>query len=257
MKGIITIAKKELRSYYYSPVGYVIAGLFLIIMGFIFAKFATLYHQYNMAQRFGGAQGITLDKLAMYLYQNMSFFMVFIPPFITMRLFAEEKRQQTLELLLTAPVRTYEIVLGKFLAATVLMGMIILMTGMYALFMVLWGNPEVGLILSTYLALFLAMMCYLAMGTFVSSFCSSQAIAAFVTFIPLVMLFLFQTFGQGVTATTGPIEWGPLMVYLSPTEHISKFSEGLIEVKAIVYFLSFIGVFLFLTHRVVESHRWR
>jgi ABC-2 type transport system permease protein len=257
MRGTIAIAKKELRSYFFSPVAYLICGVFLFIMGVIFAKFVSLYHQYNMAQKFGGAQGITLDKLAMYLYQNMAFFLIFIPPLITMRLFAEEKRQQTLELLLTAPVRTYEVVLGKFFAACTLMAMIILMTGIYSVFMVMWGNPEVGLILSTYAALFLSMACYIALGTFVSSLFSSQAIAALFTLVALILLWLFQSFGQGITATTGPIEWGPLMVYLAPLGHMTSFSEGLVQMKSVVYFVSFTCIFLFLTHRVVESHRWR
>src|ERR1044071_4895282 len=100
MNGVRAIVKKELRSYFYSPVAYVIIGLFLFIMGVIFAKFVDIYQRYNGAQRFGGGQSITLDKLATYLYQNMAFILCFVTPFLTMRLFAEEKRQQTLELLL-------------------------------------------------------------------------------------------------------------------------------------------------------------
>jgi len=257
MNGMIAIVKKELRSYFYSPMAYVLIGIFLFVMGIIFAKFVSLYHQYNMAQRFGGAPPLTLDKLATYLYQNMAFILCLITPFLTMRLFAEEKRQQTLEMLLTAPIRTGEIVFAKFLAALILLSIMIGVTGVYALFMVMWGNPEIKLIGATYVGLFLSMACYVALGTFVSSLFASQAIAAVWTFIILLLLWLFQSFGQGMTATTGPIEWGPLLVYISPLGHLNTFSEGLIQLKSVVYFLTFAGFMLFLTHRVVESHRWR
>src|ERR1051325_1134871 len=121
MNGMTAIIKKELRSYFYSPVAYVLIGVFLFVMGIIFAKFVAIYLQYNAAQRFGQAQGITLDKLATYLYQNMSFFLCLMTPIITMRLFAEEKRNQTLELLFTAPLGGGELVFGKFLSAFVVM----------------------------------------------------------------------------------------------------------------------------------------
>jgi ABC-2 type transport system permease protein len=258
MRGTVALVKKELRGYFYSPVAYVIIGLFQLVMGVIFAKFVDIYQRYNTAQRFGAApQGITLDKLATYLYQNMAFFLVIFTPLITMRLFAEEKRQHTLELLFTAPLREAELVLGKFIAGYILAAMMILLSFIYAGFMIAWGNPEVGIILSTYVGLFLSMACYVALGTLISAMTSSQAIAAVWTFIALLMLWLLQSLGQGVTAVTGPIQWGPLMVYLSPLGHFNSFAEGVIHVKDIVYFITFIGLMLFLTHRVVESNRWR
>ena len=140
MKGAIAIAKKELRTYFYSPTAYVVLGIFVVAMGWIFAVFVNIYLKYNMAQRFGQAQGITLDKLALYFYQNASFFLMLMTPFVTMRLFAEEKRQNTLELLFTAPVTDLDLVLGKFSAAFGLMCTLIAATRTYTFFMILWGN---------------------------------------------------------------------------------------------------------------------
>lgn len=257
MRGATAIIKKELRSYFYSPVAYVIIGLFLFIMGIIFAKFVDIYHRYNAAQRFGGAQGITLDKLATYLYQNMAFILCFVTPFLTMRLFAEEKRQQTLELLLTAPIRAFELVLGKFLAAFSLMTIMVVISFIYVAFMILWGNPDLKIIGTTYLGLFLALSCYVSLGGLISAMTSSQAIAAVWTFIALLLLWLLQSLGQGVTATVGPIQVGPTLVYISPLGHFNSFAEGLIHVKDVVYFFTFTGFMLFLTHRIVESNRWR
>ena len=258
MKGAIALVKKEMRCYFCSPVAYVIIGLFQLVMGIIFAKFVDIYMRYNTAQRFGAApQGITLDKLAMYFYQNMAFFLVIFTPLITMRLFAEEKRQQTLELLFTAPIREFELVLGKFFAGYLLSVVMIALSLIYVLFMVMWGNPEVGIIVSTYIGLLLSMACYISLGTLISAMTSSQAIAAVWTFIVLLLLWLLQSLGQGVTAATGFIKWGAVMVNVSPLGHMTNFAEGVIHVKDVIYFFSFIGLMLFLTHRVIESNRWR
>lgn len=257
MSGSIAILKKELRSYFYSPIAYVILGVFLFIMGVIFAKFVDIYQHFNSVQRFGGGQGITLDKLATYLYQNMAFILCFVTPFLTMKLYAEEKRQHTFELLFTAPLRKFDLVLGKFLAAYSLMVFMVLVSFIYVFFMILWGNPELPIIGTTYLGLLLALACYVSLGGLISAMTSSQAIAAVWTFIALLLLWLLQSLGQGITAKTGFIEWGPLLVFLSPLGHFNSFSEGLIHVKDIVYFLSFTLITLYFTHCVVESNRWR
>jgi|694.fasta_scaffold108291_3 ABC-2 type transport system permease protein len=257
MRGAVAILKKELRSYFYSPVAYVILGVFLFIMGVIFAKFVDIYQRFNSAQRFSGSQGITLDKLATYLYQNMAFILCFVTPFLTMKLYAEEKRQQTFELLFTAPLKKFELVLGKFFAAYSLMLFMVAVSFIYVFFMILWGNPELPIIGSTYLGLLLALACYVSLGGLISAMTSNQAIAAVWTFIVLLLLWLLQSLGQGITAQTGFIEWGPLLVYLSPLGHFNSFSEGLIHVKDLIYFISFTFITLYFTYCVVESNRWR
>lgn len=257
MKGTAAIIKKELRCYFYSPTAYVVLGIFLGIMGIIFAKFVAIYQTYMMQQRFGGGQGVTLDKVALYLYQNMAFILCFVTPFLTMKLFAEERRQSTLELLFTAPIRSYELVLGKFTAALTLMLGMLALSFLYVLFMILWGTPDLAIIGTTYLGLVLSLACYISVGALISALTSSQAIAAVWTFIVLLLLWLLQSLGQGLTTQVGPVEVGPLLVYLSPLGHFTTFAEGLVHIKDVFYFLTFTAFTLFLTHRVVESNRWR
>src|SRR4051812_45760989 len=131
----------------------------------------------------------------------MAFILCFVTPFLTMRLFAEEKRNQTLELLLTSPIRATELVFGKFLASYLLMVMMVVISFGYVFFMILWGNPELRIIGTTYLGLFLALACYVSLGGLISAMTSSQAIAAVWTFIVLLLLWLLQSLGQGVTAS--------------------------------------------------------
>lgn len=257
MNGACAISKKEMRQYFYSPVAYVIMGVFLLIMGIIFAKFVEIYFRANAMQRFGQAQGITLDKLASYLYQNMAFILCFVTPFLTMKLFAEEKRNSTLELLFTAPLRGMELVIGKFAAAYGLMLIMVGVSFIYVFFMMLWGNPDKAIIGTTYLGILLALACYISLGGLISALSSSQAIAAVWTFIVLLLLWLLQSIGQGIQAKTWFIEWGPVLVYISPLGHFNAFAEGLVHIKDLVYFVTFTGLCLFLTHRVVESNRWR
>jgi ABC-2 type transport system permease protein len=257
MRGTTAIIKKELRCYFYSPTAYVVLGIFLAIMGIIFAKFVAIYQTYTMQQRFGMNQGVTLDKVALYLYQNMAFILCFVTPFLTMKLFAEERRQSTLELLFTAPIRGFELVLGKFTAAFILMLGMIALSFLYVIFMILWGTPDLAIIGTTYVGLILSLACYISIGGLISALTSSQAIAAVWTFIVLLLLWLLQSLGQGLTATWGPVEVGPLLVYLSPLGHFTTFAEGLVHIKDVVYFLTFTAFILFLTHRVVESNRWR
>lgn len=258
MNGVRAIIKKEIRTYFYSPLAYIIMGVFLFIMGVIYAKFITIYAQYQWQQKMGASPGdISLDRLATYLYQNMAFILCFVTPFLTMRLFAEERKQQTLELLQTAPIRNWELVVGKFLAAFSLMLLMVGITFIYVFFMVLWGNPEISMIANTYLGLVLALSCYLSIGALISAMTSSQAIAAIFTFLALLFLWLLQSLAQGISAKMGFIEWGPFLAYLSPLQHFTTFTEGMLQLKDVVYFLSFTFFTLFVTHKIVESNRWR
>jgi len=257
MTGMTAIMKKEWRSYFYSPVAYVVIGVFLLIMGIIFDAFVGIYQQYNNMSRFGQGQGITVDRLIAQLFQNMAFILTFLSPMLTMKLFAEEKRQHTYELLFTAPLRGGELVVGKFLSAFGLMMVMLVFSFFYIFFLLLWGNPDVNTIITTYLGLALSLACYLSLGGFISAISTSQAVAAVINFIVLLFLYLVQTLGQRVSAKWGPIEWGPTLVYMSPLGHFNAFAEGVIHVKDVVYFLTFTAFMLFLTHKVVESNRWR
>jgi ABC-2 type transport system permease protein len=257
MNGAIAIARKELRTYFYSPIAYVLLGIFLFIMGVIFGKFVMLYLDYTRMHRMGQVPSITLDRLASYFYQNMAFMLTFLSPFLTMRLFAEERRQQTFELLFTSPVSGWQLVLGKFFAAYGLMVLMLLLSFLYAGIMVLYGNPDVRVIATTYVGLLLVMACYVALGALISATTSSQAIAAIITFIVLLFLYLLQSLAQGMTSKFAGVDIGEVLGYLSPLTHFSGFNDGLVHLKDVVYFVSFTFLMLFATLRLVESNRWR
>jgi ABC-2 type transport system permease protein len=257
MNGLTAIFKKEMRSYFYSPVAYVVTGVFLLITGVIFYTFIGIYQQYASMARFGQSQGITLDRLISQFFQNMAFILTFITPFFTMRLFAEEKKQHTFELLFTSPIRGGELVMGKFFSAMSMILVMLAFSLVHILFLIVWGNPDVAVIATTYLGLILSLGCYLSLGALISALSSSQGLAFVFDFIALLLLWLIQTIGQRVTAKWGPIDWGATLVYISPLGHFNGFVDGVIHVKDVVYFLSFIGLMLFLTHKAVESNRWR
>ena len=257
MRGMSAIFKKEMKSYFYSPLAYVLIGVFLAIMGVIFSAFISIYQEYNALHRYGQSSGITVDRLVSQLFQNMAFVLCFMTPMLTMKLFAEEKRQQTFELLFTAPVTGAGLVLGKFFSALSLMGIMLGFSFCYIAFLLAWGNPDAAVILTTYLGLMLALCCYLSLGGLISALSNSQAIAAVWTFIVLLFLWLLQTLGQRVAAKWGPIDWGATLTYISPLGHFNPFVEGVIHIKDVTYFVTFTGLMLFLTHRAVESNRWR
>lgn len=258
MMGLFYIMRKEIKSYFFSPVAWILFGLFLFIMGSIFSKFISIYLQVALAQRFNQPQsGVTLDKLLSYLFQNMAFFLCLLIPFITMKLFSEEKRNATLELLLTSPITNMQIVWGKFFSAFFLVVCMLALTLMYIGFAVKYGNPDLKIIASTYIGLLLVVSLYISLGLFFSSLTGSQAIAAIVSLVVLIVLWLLHFFGQGTSLKFGPIDLGAFLVYLSPSTHFNSFNEGLIHLKDIVYYITFTFLMLFLTERVVESSRWK
>ncbi len=252
MRGTLAILKKEFRSYFNSPLAYSLIGLFLGIMGLFFAYFVNVFQQRSVSR-----QPISLDQITAALLQNMIFVFLFFLPLLTMRLFAEEKNQSTLELLLTAPLRTVHLVLGKFFGAMAISLTMVLFTFVYIGFIIAWGNPDLRVLASAYLGMILTLGTFLSFGALISALCSSQAIAGVWTYIGLLLLFVFLPIGQGIRVEWGPIELGPLLVFLSPMSHFNSFGDGLLQLKDVVYFLSFIIFMLFLTHRVVESNRWR
>lgn len=257
MTAMAAIIKKEWRVYFCSPVAYVVIALFLIIMGFIFDQFVGIYQMYNQRAAMGMNSGISVDRLIGQLFQNMAFIMAFLSPMLTMKLYAEEKRQQTFELLFTAPISGFDLVFGKFVAALGLMTVMLALSFIYNLFLIVWGNPDTNIIATTYLGMILTLGCYLSLGGFISALVSSQAVAAIINFVVILILYLLQSVGQNITAKWGFIEWGPVLVYMTPLGHFNSFATGTIHVKDVVYFLSFIGFMLYLTHKAVESNRWR
>lgn len=258
MRNILTIIGKEFRSYFVSPIAYVVLTGFLLIGGWFFfnllSRFSFLLSMYTQFQQgAGAAERLNLnDYVIAPLLQNLSIVLVILIPMITMRAYAEEKRNGTYELLLTSPVRTGELVLGKFLASFLFVCLMIGLTGIYPVILGVFGNPEMGVMAAGYFGLVLLATVFVAVGLLTSSFTENQIIAAVSGLVATLSLYII---GWPADAA-GPL-LGPLLSYLWVTEHFAQMVKGVIDTRAVVYFLSLIAFALFLTQRSVESLRWR
>jgi ABC-2 type transport system permease protein len=178
--------------------------------------------------------------------------LVILVPVITMRSFAEEKRSGTYELLMTSPLSITEIIAGKFLGCVAFLLIMIGLTGIYPIILMAYGNPELGIMASGYLGLTLLAIAFATVGLLTSSLTENQIIAAVIC---LVLLLLFYVIAWPAE-TAGPV-LGAVLKYLSLTEHFGEMVKGIIDTKDLTYFVSVIFLSLFLTHRSVESVRWR
>lgn len=236
MRNVLTVAGRELNAYFASPMAYVITAAFLVITGVIFAV--------------GAVQG--RDATLRAVIQSMSIIFLLIAPIIAMRLIAEETRQGTIELLLTAPLRDSELVIGKFLGAVALMLVMLGCTLYYVVLLLMFGTPDLGPIAAGYIGILLLGATYLAIGILASSLTQNQIVAALIAFA-IGLFFWFMA----ALATSLPRNVSPIASYIGLSDHFFDFARGIVDLRNIVYFLSAIIVLVFLTIRVVESRRWR
>ena len=178
--------------------------------------------------------------------------MLLMTPLLTMRLFSEEKKTGTIELLLTYPVNDIDVVISKFLACFVVFLTMILLTATFPILLIVLGEPEVMPILTGYLGLILMGAAFISLGIFTSSLTENQIIAASISF---GLLFLFYMMSYSVSFVSGG--FGRILSYLSINEHIASMAKGVLDTEDIIYYFCFIVLFLFLTLRVLESKRWR
>ena len=244
MRNIIAIADKELRSYFASPMAYIIIGFFALPFGVFFYLYleAFLRQTMQMAQ-YGGNMNVNQQVIRLVL-QNASVIILFIMPMITMRTYAEEKRSGTIELLLTSPVTDFQIIVGKFLGALGLYIAMLLVTLLYIAILFHYGHPEWRPLVAAYLGLLL--------GLFISSTTDNQIVAGIISFVVFLLLWIVGWFAESAGPTVGPIT-----SYLSITEHFEDFSKGIIDTKHVLYYVSLITFGLFLTAKSVDSERWR
>ncbi|HLW69460.1 MAG TPA: ABC transporter permease subunit [Candidatus Binataceae bacterium] len=257
MKNTLTIAGKELQSFFTQPVAYVVLTVFLLLGGwFFFSMLRQFDEMIQLVQMMG--QTANLDQMNLNsrvidpLLHDLSIVLVIVMPALTMRVFAEEKRTGTYELLLTAPIRTGEIVAGKFIAAAAFTLIMVALAWIFPAILMVFGNPEVGVMFAGYLALALLALSFVAVGIFTSSLTSNQIIAAISSFGILILLYVISWPAE---AGVGVL-WAVLK-YLSLPDHFSTMVRGVIDTSDLVFFLSTILLALFLTQRSVESARWR
>jgi len=186
------------------------------------------------------------------LLSNMSVVGLFLIPMITMRLFAEEKRSGTIELLATSPVRDTEVIVGKWLAAVVMYGCLMLLTALNFLFLFKYGNPDWKPLAIGYLGLLLQAAALLAIGTFISTLTKNQIVAGAATFGACLLLWVLEWVSGYETAT-----WARVLSYMSVITHFESFAKGVLDVKDAVYYVTVTFLGLFLTARSMESLRWR
>jgi ABC-2 type transport system permease protein len=250
----MAIAEKELRSYFASPIGYILIGLFSLLFGWFFYVYLMAFvQQSQQMMQFGGGGGANVNQMMIRgLFQNTAVIILFVMPMITMRTYSEEKRSGTIELLLTSPVTDLQIIVGKFIGALGLYAAMLVVTMLYMLILFRIGNPEWRPIAAGYLGLLLMGSCFLSAGLFISSLTKNQIVAGFLTFTTFLMLWIINWLGESSGPTTRD-----LLNYLSITEHFEDFSRGIIDTKHVVYYLSFITFGLFLTAKSVDSERWR
>jgi ABC-2 type transport system permease protein len=257
VRNVLTIAGREIRSYFVSPIAYVVLTGFLLLGGWFFfnllARFNLLLTIYSAQQNPQVLQRLNLNEFVIApLLHNLSVVLVILVPVITMRSLAEEKKTGTYELLLTSPLKISEIVLGKFLGSFVFVLLMVALTGVYPLILLTYGNPETGVILAGYLGLLLLATAFVAVGLLTSSFTENQIIAAVSCLVGLLLLYIIAWPADNAGETIGA-----MLRYVSLTEHFAQMVKGIIDSKDLVYFLSVIVLALFLTHRSVESIRWR
>jgi ABC-2 type transport system permease protein len=257
VRNTLTIAGREVRSYFSSPVAYVLLAVYLALAGYFFFALLSAFNQtltiYSMMRNPEMLQRFNLNEMVLQpLLHNMSVLLIFIIPAITMRMFPEEKSAGTYELLLTSPVRVSEIVLGKFLGGLSLVLLMVLLSGFFGALLVAYGNPEGAMMLTGYLGLALMALSFLTIGTLVSSFTDNVVIAYTGALFALLLLYTIGWLGESVHGA-----WGDLVKYVSITDHFQQLLKGLVDTTDLVYFATILVIGLFLTHRSVESVRWR
>jgi len=254
MRNIWIIWRKELNSYFVSPIAYLLLTMFALIFGFFFWNALGIFVLMGMESQMRGQMfPMNLnEQIIRPLLSNASVIGLFFIPMITMRLFAEEKRTGTIELLATSPVRDIEIILGKWLAALTLYTCMLLFTALNFAFLFRYGNPDWKPLAIGYLGLLLQAGGLLAIGTFISTLTRNQIIAGAATFGVCLLLWVLEWVSGYETAT-----WAQVLAYMSVITHFESFAKGVLDAKDAIFYVTLIFVGLFFTARSMESLRWR
>jgi len=250
----ITIARKELNSYFRSPIAYGVIAFFALIAGYFFYASVVFFVRRGIESTMMG-QSMPMDVneyVVRPLFSNISVIALFLIPMITMRLFAEEKRTGTIELLVTSPLSDLSIIMGKWLAALALYIVMLAVSAVSMASLFLYGSPDWRPLLAGYLGLFLMGAALLSIGTYISTLTKNQIVAGVATFAVCLMLWILNWVTEFDTSMVYRV-----LGYIAITSHLDSFGKGVLDLKDIVYYLSVIFIGLFLTARSLESLRWR
>lgn len=265
MKRVGTVASRELRSLFVSPVAYVVLTLFAVLGGFFFLSTVLSFNEYliqlQQFQVFDELAKLNLnDHVIAPFLSTMSVVLLFLIPGVTMSLFAAEKANGTDELLLTSPLTIWDIVLGKFLAGAGFVAILVLLVGLFPLLLFLYGDPEVGKTAAGLIGLLLVGITYVAIGAFASSVTRSQIIAFVLAFVILLVVWMLSFLADlgaagGAVGSSGAL--GATLRWISSADHFENLVKGLIDTADLAYFGVMVGSFLLMTKAAVESVRWR
>ncbi len=250
----LTIARKELNSYFRSPIAYGVMAFFALIAGYFFYASVLYFVQRGIESSMMG-QSMPMDMNEFVIrpfFSNVGVIALFLIPMITMRLFAEEKRMGTIELLLTSPLRDTETILGKFLGAMALYTGMLIISALSLTLLFAYGKPDWKPIVVGYLGLLLQGGALLAIGTFISNCTKNQIVAGVAGFAVCLMLWILNWVSEFDASTPYKV-----LSYIAVTSHFDSFSKGVIDSRDVIYYLSVIFIGLFLTARSMESIRWR
>lgn len=239
MRNVWTITLRELKSYFVSPIAYVVSAVFLVVMGVMFSLILISSQDTSLRD--------TLN--------NMVFVLVLLAPAITMKLLADEQRMGTIELLLTAPVQDWQVVIGKFIGSLILFVVMFMgPTLYYVLILKVFGQPDYGPIVTGYLGVLFLGASFLAIGVFTSSLTQNQVIAYFLGLAIMLLLWIAAA-GTNVAGVGTPV--GNILSYIAITGHYDDFFRGVVDTTHVVYALSIIVVSLFLATQMLQTRRWR
>lgn len=253
MRNIWTICRRELYAYFVSPIAWVLLTIFGFLSGVFAYDLSALFVRQSLESQMNG-QSFPMninEQIVSPLFSNIAVIGLFIIPLITMRLFAEEKRTGTIELLVTSPIRDLQIVIGKWLSSLLLYGALLLILFIDISFLFAYGNPDWKPIATGFLGLILLGASLLALGTFVSTLTKNQIVAGAICFAASLLLWIasWSSFSNSPVAQ--------FFYQLSIVSHLDSFARGVIDSKDVIYYLSMIFFGLFLTSRSLESLRWR
>lgn len=258
MKGIGPIVRREVLSFFVSPVGYFLVAGFALLCGYFFFNMLQMYNMF--LQRFAGMPypGMEMPNLNQWVVENfyhtLLVVLVFLVPMLTMRSFAEEKRRGTFELLVTSPLSVGEIVMGKFLGVGFVLLLMMVLALMFPLLLVAFGNPgpELYPVLSGFLGIYLCSLGFAAIGIALSAFTENQIVAGVSSLVVLLLLYVIHSPAESVGGT-----FAEVVNYLSPARQAGELFRGVLSTSSLIYFFSLMVTGLFVALRALEAHRWR
>lgn len=233
---MIAIFKKEFKNYFLSPIGYIFVGVFTALASMFFSSSVLYYQQADISL----------------VFSDINVIYLFLVSLLTMRLLAEEKNKKTDQLLLSAPVSIVDVVLGKYLAALAVFGVTIVISLAFPMIMFKYAQPALSEIIGSYIGFILLWASFIAIGLFISSLTESQMIAGVFTFAGLLLIYVLGWFQANVQNEF----MRKIIGMFSLLDRYGEFQRGILNIGNILYYLSFIFVFLFLTVRVIDKRRY-